>query len=180
MELTIANNILLRNISQEYAEDIFKTINSQRSYLREWLPFIDKTTDLIDTVSYIESVENAHYEQKDEVFVILCDGKFAGIIGFKLTDKDNMKTEIGYWLSDEMQGKGIVTRSCKELLRYAFVELNLNRVQIKTAVGNHKSKRIPKKLGFKFEGIERDGELLNCGFTDIEVYSLLRSEFTYP
>jgi len=37
------------------------------------------------------------------------------------------------------------------------------------------SKNIPKKLGFKFEGIERQGELLTGDFyTDLEVYSKLR------
>jgi len=66
---------------------------------------------------------------------------------------------------------------CKALLHFAFDELNINRVQIKCAVGNTPSKNIPKRLGFKFEGIERDGELLvDNQFTDIEVYSLIKKD----
>ncbi|MFV0598592.1 MAG: GNAT family N-acetyltransferase, partial [Bacteroidales bacterium] len=54
----------------------------------------------------------------------------------------------------------------------------INRIQIKCAVGNIPSKNVPKRLGFVFEGIEREGELLSSGvYTDIEVYSKLKSEF---
>ncbi len=45
------------------------------------------------------------------------------------------------------------------------------------ATGNQRSKRIPKKLNFTFEGIARDAELLSSGFNDIEMYSLLKSEW---
>ena len=48
----------------------------------------------------------------------------------------------------------------------------LPRIQIKCAVENRSSSNIPKRLGFKFEGIERDGEpLIGNVFTDLEVYS---------
>ena len=64
------------------------------------------------------------------------------------------------------------------LIDYAFDELELNRIAIKCAVGNQPSKNIPMRLGFVFEGIERDGELFPDGhFVDLEVYSLLKKEW---
>ena len=75
------------------------------------------------------------------------------------------------------RGRGIVLNSVKKLIDFAFNELGLNRLQIKCAVGNEKSKKIPQKLNFKFEGVERAGELLSDeNFTDLEIYSLLRKE----
>ena len=69
-------------------------------------------------------------------------------------------------------------QSVVKLIEHAFGELDMNRIQIKVAVGNDKSRRIPEKLGFQMEGIERDGELLvDNVFTDIAVYSLLRKEY---
>ena len=116
-------------------------------------------------------------ENKEYVFVIHYDGAFAGLIGFKDTDKLNKKTEIGYWLSESYQKKGIITESVKVLLHFAFDELDINRIQIKCAVGNAPSRNIPRKLGFKFEGVERDGELLvDNQFTNIEVYSLIKKD----
>ncbi|WP_321423994.1 GNAT family protein [uncultured Bacteroides sp.] len=116
-------------------------------------------------------------ENKEYVFVIHYDGAFARLIGFKDTDKLNKKTEIGYWLSESYQKKGIITESVKVLLHFAFDELDINRIQIKCAVGNAPSRNIPRKLGFKFEGVERDGELLvDNQFTNIEVYSLIKKD----
>jgi ribosomal-protein-serine acetyltransferase len=69
-----------------------------------------------------------------------------------------------------------MTESVKLLVKFAFEELNINRIQIRCAVGNTQSSNISKKLGFKFEGIEREGELFPDGsFKDLEVYSILKS-----
>jgi len=103
----------------------------------------------------------------------------AGLISFKYTDRANHKTELGYWLAQDQQGKGLVTRSCKALINLAFERMGMHRVQIKISVDNHRSKGIPKRLGFKFEGIERDGEFLNGHYTDLEVYSILKNEWLH-
>lgn len=56
--------------------------------------------------------------------------------------------------------------------------MGMNRVQIKVAIDNKKSRKIPEKLGFQIEGIEREGELLvDNVYTDIAVYSLLKKEY---
>ena len=96
------------------------------------------------------------------MFAIRRQNEFIGIIGFKDTDKVNKKTEIGYWLSEKFQKQGIITKSVERLCDFAFNKQGINRVQIKCAVGNKPSIRIPQKSGFKFEGIERDGEPLKA------------------
>ena len=157
---------------------IFNTIKNQREYLGKWLPFVANTKELKDTQQFIQSVTEETEERIDYVFVILYDNHFAGTIGYRGTDLVNKKTELGYWLSEPFQGRGIITKSVERLVEYSFKHLQLNRVMIRCAVGNEKSKRIPKALNFTFEGIERAGELLSDStFTDLEVYSFLRSEF---
>jgi ribosomal-protein-serine acetyltransferase len=110
------------------------------------------------------------------IFTIQYKDQFAGIVGFKNTDKVNRKTEIGYWLSEVFQKKGIITKSVAMLCDFAFKALGINRLQIKSTVGN-RSSNIPNSLGFRLEGIERNGELLNDGlYADLEVYSKLKSD----
>ncbi len=55
------------------------------------------------------------------------------------------------------------------LLQYGYEELNLNRLQIRIGTGNVPSNRVAEKLGFKHEGILRDGELLVSGYTDLNI-----------
>ena len=177
LNLLVDDDLILKEIQLNDANAVFEIIDNQRDYLREWLPFIDYTKNAGDTRAYILSLYDRTYNHRDLVFTIWYKGKVAGLMGLKGTDRDNHKTEIGYWLSYDMQGIGIVTKSCYRLVRYLFENMDMNRIQIRVGVLNEKSKSIPKRLGFKFEGIERCGELLISGYTDLEVYSMIRSEF---
>ena len=86
--------------------------------------------------------------------------------------------EVGYWLSFPFQKKGIVSLSLQVIINHAFTNMDMNRIQIKCAVQNIPSNRIPQRLNFRFEGIERDGELLSDGnFTDLNIYSILRKDW---
>lgn len=173
----VTEHILLRPIELSDALDIFNTIDTQREFLGRWLPFVAFTRKVEDTVQFISSVLNVARENRDNTFVIHYQGQFAGLIGFKSTDKQNRRTEIGYWLSEPYQKKGIMTLSVQSLIQLAFDEMNIHRIQIKCAVGNIPSRSIPIRLGFRHEGTERDGELLSENrFTDIEVYSKLKTD----
>lgn len=172
--IKVSEDIMLYPLSQEYALDIFRTLDNEREYMRVWLPFVDATHEIGDTEKAIDYLVDGVNEQ----FCIFYKDKFVGLIGFKDTDTGNKKIEIGYWLSQYVQGHGIMTQSVKCLLTYAFEEKEMNRVQIKVAVANRKSRAIPERLNFKEEGIERDGELLvDNKYTDIVIYSLLKREF---
>jgi ribosomal-protein-serine acetyltransferase len=174
--LRINENIRLEALTLSMAATIFETIDRDRDFLNQWLPFVEFTQKLSDTENFINSLINQTGKKRDEVFAIWYKEEFAGLIGFKDTDWVNRKTELGYWLTRKMQGKGIITSSVEKLIGYAFKKLKMNRIQIKVAKGNSKSAAIPKKLGFQYEGTERDGELHQTNFFDLEVYSLLKSD----
>ncbi len=171
--IQVTENIRLTRAVKEDANDIFRAIDENRDSLRIWLPFVDYSKTVEDTYAFLENTK----QTGEMVFVIRMDGKFAGLIGLKAIDEANKKAEIGYWLVPSFEGKGIVTRSCWKLIEYAFEELQLNRMLIQVAVGNRKSRMVPARLGFLEEGLEREGELLVSGFTDIVRYSLLKREF---
>lgn len=172
--IQVTDNILLKSISSKDAPIIFSAIDKNRVYLREWLPFVDATVDESYTQSFVEnSLAN---DQKQ--YLIYYQNKFGGLIGLNNTDLANNKTEIGYWICEDMQRKGLVIQSVSKLLALAFDRFDLNKVTIKVGVSNYKSRKIPEKLNFIFEGIERDGELLSDNkYTDLAIYSLLRKEY---
>ncbi|MDP4239354.1 MAG: GNAT family protein [Bacteroidota bacterium] len=173
-EIFVDENTRLKEIDLDDVEVIFKTIDKERAYLEEWLPFVELTREISFTRSFVENYLNS--DRTDLTCAIYFQQQFAGIIGLKDTDLDNKKTEIGYWLSESFQHRGIITRSCKSLIHYAFNKMDLNRVQLKAATGNLKSQRVAERLGFRKEGIERDGELHSSGFVDLVVYSLLKAD----
>lgn len=177
MKIKIEDNFSLHPVSLQSAQVIFDSINSSRSHLRKWLPFVDSTKSISDTRSFIKSVLNSPCLKQDEIFEIWYENSFSGLIGFKEIDRANRKLEIGYWLDKNMTGKGIMIRSIQKILEYAFAELKMNRIMIKVATGNSRSLAIPKKLNFRFEGIEYDGEYLNGKYHNLEIYSLLKKDW---
>jgi ribosomal-protein-serine acetyltransferase len=175
--LPIDDTIQLESIQLIYADTIFSAIDQNRSFLRKWLPFVDQTSNVSDTRAFIQSVIKKPSGERDEVYLIWFKGEFAGLIGFKDTDCINTKTELGYWLIEKFQGRGIMIRSVKKLMDFAFRNLSMNRIQIKVAIGNSASSAIPKKLNFCFEGIEREGEKHKNKYLNLEVYSCLKKEW---
>jgi ribosomal-protein-serine acetyltransferase len=173
--LRVRDDLFLKPIDITDAGDLFETIHRERNYLRKWLPFVDYTQSIKDSEDFIRSVEASASSAGDRVWVVQWQGQFSGLVGFKGTDLLNRKSEIGYWLVERSQKRGLMTESVRTLIRYGFGEMELNRIQVKCAVGNLASKKIPLRLGFSLEGVERDGELLSEGvYADLEVYSLVR------
>lgn len=177
-KIYIDDDTWLREVEPSDARELFATIDAQRDDLGRWLPFVAQTRSEADSLAYIRSVLSAPPQRRDFVFVVHSGGRFAGLAGFRDTDRANRKTEIGYWLGKEYRGRGIMTRTVHALCGYAFDRLGINRIQIQCAVGNTASSNIPRRLGFTFEGTVRAGELQSDGtFSDLELYSLLQDEY---
>ena len=103
--------------------------------------------------------------------------ELCGLVGFVITDNINHRTEIGYWLIPEYQGRGIMTRCVRHLCEWAVSERGMNSIRIRCAAGNAPSNAIPRRLGFTLEGVEREGELMADGqYVDLNVYSILKRE----
>jgi ribosomal-protein-serine acetyltransferase len=82
--------------------------------------------------------------------------------------------EIGYWLAEKAQGRGIVSRAVRVLVRFSFVELGVDAVLIRCARDNVKSRAIPERLGFTLTATLPGQEVRG---RDQLVYSLPRSQW---
>lgn len=175
-KIIVSKSIVLKPIEQDDAQTIFDAIDGNRVFLRRWLPFVDVTKTVSDSKAFIKSiVDDAEWRQ--EVFTIWHNEEFAGLMGLKDIDYLNHKLEIGYWLIERMTGKGIMTQSTEKLISFCFSNMEMNRICIKCAVNNTSSSNIPRRLGFTFEGVERNGERTGNSYFDLEVFSLLKKEW---
>ena len=177
MIIIIDDNVSLELIAEKHAKGLFLAIDNNREHLSKFLPWVSAMATIENTQIYIDACLQ-RYQQGEEIsFVIIIDKNIVGRIGFHHIDSMNKHAEIGYWLTEKAQGKGAVLKSCKAIIAYGFLELNLQRIEIKTAVENLKSKAVPLKLHFKKEGILRQAELVNNQFLDLALFSMLKSEW---
>jgi ribosomal-protein-serine acetyltransferase len=173
----IDDTTALRLLRAEDASELFALTDSNRKHLRAWLPWVDAVLAEVDTALFIDATIAQREAGRGPQFAILADGAIVGVAGFRPIDRMNRVGEIGYWLAAAAQGRGTMTECCRFLVRYAFLTLDLNCVVIAAATGNQRSRAIPQRHGFKFEGMLRAREELYGAFVDHAVYSQLRAEF---
>ncbi|WP_079507832.1 GNAT family N-acetyltransferase [Mesobacillus jeotgali] len=159
------------------AEELFWLLNLNRSYLRKWLPWVDGIQSPQQIFSVIQMWEKNSQEGSSFHFGIRFRGVLAGSISLHAIDWTNSQASIGYYIGEKWQGRGITLRTVKAVINHAFYGHGLNRLEIRCGKDNQKSKAIPVKLGFRQEGIIRDGEYLNGNFHDLIVYGLLAREW---
>ncbi|MFJ5717356.1 GNAT family N-acetyltransferase [Neobacillus sp. NPDC093127] len=173
----IDEEVSLKLIELKDAERIFELTNQNREHLREWLPWLDMTTKIEDTKGFIQMCLKGYAENKSLNAVILFKGEIVGAASFNTIDWSNKNAHIGYWLAAEYQGNGIMTKTARALTDYAISELKLNRVEIRAAVENKKSRSIPERLGFVNEGCIRQAEWLYDHYVDHMVYGMLAEDW---
>lgn len=167
----------LRVLREADAPELFALTDAHRAQLRRWLPWVDLVQNEEDSRSFIATVAAQHKEGRGPTFGVLREGALVGVIGYLPLDRVNRCGEIGYWLAPPARGRGTMTECCRFAVRYGFLTLDLNRIQIAAGTENRASRAIPERLGFKFEGILRGRENLYGTFIDHAMYSQLRSEF---
>lgn len=177
LTIKINDQLKLQLLKQSDAESLFFLINENRQHLRKHLGWLDNNTNIADTRKFIRDELKKFAKHESLQCGIWYKNKLAGVIGYHKIDWINKNTSIGYWLGDSFQGKGLVTSACKALVGHAFNKLGLNRVEIRCAVGNKRSKTIPESLGFQQEGILRQAEWLYDHFEDLVVYSIIVCEW---
>lgn len=176
MTIHIDQDLRLELITENHAQPIFDIVDKNRTHLRTWLPFVDRMQTVEFAQNFVKGTMQRNNDGNEFAFVIIANDKVIGRIGVYKIDSQNKIGEIGYWLTENLQGKGIVTRSCQAIINFCFSELLLNRIEIKCGTENFKSKTIPEKLNFTKEGIIREGEMLYDKFIDLNLYSLLKSD----
>lgn len=176
-EITINEKLALKLRHIEDAEVVFALTDKNREHLRPWFPWVDSTLTPEDTKKFLEG-ELEKFEKKVAVDLgVWYEGAWVGSMGFHTINVANEWGEIGYWIAKEYEGKGIMTQCVKAMITYGFHDLNLHRIQIKCDANNTKSKAIPERLGFIFEGTVRENHKRNGEFSDGLIYGLLKNEW---
>ncbi|EPZ41043.1 MULTISPECIES: GNAT family N-acetyltransferase [Alicyclobacillus] len=175
--LRVDDEIQLKLLEIRDAEKMYALTDHSRTYLREWLPWVDATTSVADTLAFIESTLRQFASNQGFQAGVLYHGELVGAIGCHGVNWANRSASIGYWLSHDKQGKGIMTRACRAVTDTLFKEYGLHRVEIRAAVENRKSRAIPERIGFVQEGICRDVEWVDNRYVDHVVYVMLEREW---
>lgn len=174
--LEIDPHLRLLPIQEPHATELYKLLDKNRAYLREWLPWLDQQTRTEHTQAFARNAHRRNAGGEALVQVIFYRQQLCGVSGFNFIDQANRWGEIGYWLDESTQGRGVITRTVQAQMNHGFKHLKLHRISISVATGNVRSRAIPERLGFRFEGILRQSEWLYDRFVDHALYARLATD----
>lgn len=173
----VDDEIDLRIFEMRHADVLFQLAEANRQHLSTFLPWIDDIHSYIDTRQFIREGLTQFANNDGFQAGIWYHNELVGCIGYHSIDWNNRRSELGYWLDQDHQGLGIMTRCVRTLTDYAFNAYNLNRLQIRCAVDNVRSRAIAERLHYTFEGVLRQDIFVGYRFLDHALYSMLEHEW---
>ena len=126
-----------------------------------------KPEDMYEHLNKTSKTNNGSY-------YIVLDGKIIGSVGLAIISETHKIGEIGYWLSKDYNGRGIMTNAVKVLSDFGFNTLGLNRIEILVDTENRASQAVAERAGFEKESVSRHSFILHGKSRDNIVFVKFR------
>ena len=169
MQLAL-DTCLVRSFEAHDAWSLARHANNRRVWLnlRDYFPH-PYTVD--DARTFIESARTRRPETE---FAIAIDGLAVGAIGFVLQhDVERVSAQIGYWIGEELWGRGVMTDAVKAVTAYAIARHGLTRLYAAVFEWNLASARVLEKAGYQFEARLRRSAIKDSRIIDQLQYAFI-------
>lgn len=130
------------------AKELFNQLQKNLGEFSRWLNWAKKIDSVQKEVDSIKTFQQKMVNSITFNLVILVDGKPAGMID--LHNLNDESGEVGYWLSSDYQHLGIMTQCVEFLKQYAFKQLKLEYLILRTHPKNTASQNVAKRSGFDY------------------------------
>ena len=106
------------------------------------------------------------------------NGNYIGHISIKNIDWMIPRGELAYIISEEYEGRGIMSEAVKTLIRFGFSELLLSKLFLRILTDNEKSIKVAVRCGFSKEGLLRKDHRTFMGeLVDLYYYGLTKEDY---
>jgi RimJ/RimL family protein N-acetyltransferase len=172
--------LLLRPYRETDATALREAMRESQATLAEWMIWARDYDFARDPATFVRRAE-ANWLTRADLTVGIFErdsGRYLGGSGLTRMNWNIRSFEIGYWIRDSATGRGYATETTQVLTRFAFSGLAARRVEIRMDARNRRSRAIPERLGFTYEGCLRNAHAdVHGAPSNVLVYSLLPTEF---
>ncbi|NID14783.1 GNAT family N-acetyltransferase [Luteibacter yeojuensis] len=103
-------------------------------------------------------------------------GRLLGGMGVNQRNKEHRFANLGYWVRQSEQGRGVATRAGRLAIGFAFAAVKVSRLEIVVAEHNLPSRRTAERLGGVFEGMLRKRLIVRDKSLDCAMYSVVTGD----
>ena len=164
--------IPLINLDKTIQLQVLRIRNEE--YIREWM-FTERKINAEEHLAWIEQLKN----DKSQICLIIINEKDQpfGAVNIKNIDKKNEIAELGFYKSQNIDEKGLMTKSLSTAIDYSFNILGLGKIYSEVFEGNTRSLAIHKRLLFTEEGFMRLHKIKGGKRIGVHLFGLLKDEW---
>ena len=177
-EIYLDNDLNLAELRESDIDELAEVVKANLPHIGPWMVWAVADYGRGHAEEFV--MRNiANEDPKAQSFGIFYRGKLSGCAGYVPRDEKGV-AEIGYWVSHEHQGKGIVTRCTRALIDHAFRDLGVDRVEVHAAALNFRSRAVAERLRFELEERRKNAHPLPNGIIDdLVVYSIHKRNWNF-
>ena len=173
------DSYLIRQVNIEDTDNFFSLVDRNRKRLEDFFSgTVAKNKDIAATKIFIPEVIARAANRSYYPFVVTerPTQKLVGYIDIKNIDWNIPKAELGYFIDEQYEGRGILTKALSKIIAYCFDNLQIIKLLVRTHAENTGSRKVVEKNGFTVEGIIRnDYKTTNGKIVDLVYYGLLNN-----
>jgi ribosomal-protein-alanine N-acetyltransferase len=144
--------VTTRLISTSDAADLAALLTANREHLAPYEP--DRPADYFTEAGQRRVIEDLERRTDSLAHVIVEDGRIAGRVTLSTIVRGPFQSAaLGYWVDGRSTGRGLATAAVRAIVRIAFDDLGLHRIDAGTLVDNLGSQRVLAKNGFQRYGL---------------------------
>jgi RimJ/RimL family protein N-acetyltransferase len=178
--LPLTDDADLRPLEVHHAEEFADHMDRAREHIRPWVGPRFVTDDLDGARDTLRRYAEQQAADAARLHGIWLDGLLVG--GVLLADFDARRgsCEVGCWLEPAAEGRGLVTRACRALLDWVFLDRGLHRAEWICRADNERSAAVAERLGMTLEGVRREDWPYGGRRYDQQLWAVLASEWRTP
>ncbi|MCP2163235.1 GNAT family N-acetyltransferase [Goodfellowiella coeruleoviolacea] len=178
--MSLGDGAELRPLEPWRAEELLSHMERGREFVGQHIKLADAVTDVDSARRWLQSYADKAAADAGGVYGIWLDGLLVGGVLFRVFDAVTGNCEIGCWLEPAAAGRGLVTRAARVLIDWALHERGMHRVEWRASSANTPSINVAKRLGMSRDGVLRESGVHRGVRQDIEIWSVLASEWDGP
>ncbi len=167
-----------RLITSDDVPALTELLRVNREFLAPWDPVRSEDFFTTDRQQAIIREDLRLYTQGSKLPYVIVDddGRLSGRITLNGIVRGAFQScSVGYWLDAGRNGRGLATRAVAEIVRVAFEELGLHRVQAESLLHNVRSRRVLERNGFVQFGVAPEYLKIAGRWQDHAVYQLVNA-----
>src|SRR3954447_14665188 len=154
-QVQLDDDVVIRTYAAEDLPQLVDVVNRQLDHLRPFMPWAQEPVTVEAQTAWWRGTMQPRDDGSGDVAygIFAMSGALLGGTGYHLRGTPGV-VEIGYWLSADATGRGLMTRVAAALVDVARQLDGVRRVEIKCDETNTRSAAIPRRLGFRLDQVE--------------------------